>query len=185
MYMTKLYSEGELVEGCKKRDPKIQRALYASYHRKMYGVCLRYTDNSDDAMDILQEGFVTVYQKIDKFEGRGSLEGWIRRIMVNQAIGHYRKKSRYFMVDIEEAWDVGMDETVFERMGREELLQLIQDLPPGYRTVFNLYAVEGYTHKEIGKMMNISPGTSKSQFSRARVILQKRIINQDNSSKSA
>ena len=183
--MTKLYPEEELVDGCKKRDPRIQKALYTTYYRKMYGVCLRYADNTDDAMDILQEGFITVFQKIDGFEGRGSLEGWIRRIMVHQAIGHYRKKSRYFVVDIEEAWNIGTDENVFERLGREELLHLIQELPPGYRTVFNLYAIEGYTHKEIGKMMNISAGTSKSQFSRARGILQNKITTYDNSSKSA
>jgi len=183
--MANLYSEEDLVDGCKKRDPKIQRALYNTFYRKMYGVCLRYTDNADDALDILQEGFIKVYEKIESFQSRGSLEGWIRRIMVHQAIAHYRKKSRYFMVDIEEAWDLGTDETVFQKLGRDELLNLIQELPPGYRTIFNLYAIEGYTHKEIGKMMNISTGTSKSQFSRARGILQNKVETINNTSKSA
>ena len=170
--MHKLYTEGELVQGCKKQNPNTQQALYRQYYRKMYGVCLRYTHDREDAMDVLQEGFIKVFNNISRFRSEGSLEGWIRRIMVHAAIEHYRKKSRYFMVDIEGAHDIGIEANVLSHMSLEEILELIRQLPVGYRTVFNLYVVEGYTHDEIGKMLKISPGTSKSQLSRAKGILR-------------
>jgi len=141
----------------------------------MYGVCLRYCDNEDDAMDVLQEGFITVFEKIGGFQHQGSLEGWIRKIMINQAIQLYRKRSRYFMVGLEKAQAVGVDENIFDHLSREEILNQIQTLPAGYRTVFNLYVVEGYNHEEIAQMLGISPGTSKSQLSRARKILKEQI----------
>ena len=174
--MVHRYPEQELVAECRKENPAYQRALYQQYYRKMYGVCLRYANDKDDAQDILQEGFIRVFGKLDSFRGTGSLEGWIRRIMVHTSIEYYRRKSRYFMVDIEAATreaDIEMD--ALAQMGREEILQQIQALPPGYRTVFNLYAVEGYTHQEIGEMLNISEGTSKSQLSRAKLILRDRL----------
>ena len=174
--MVHRYPEHELVAECKKGNPTYQRALYQQYYRKMYGVCLRYANDADDAQDVLQEGFIRVFGKLDSFRGTGSLEGWIRRIMVHTSIEYYRKKSRYFMVDIEAATreaDIEMD--VLAQMGREEILQQIQTLPPGYRTVFNLYAIEGFSHQEIGEMLNISEGTSKSQFSRAKLILRDRL----------
>ena len=169
------YPERELIAGCKAAKAQYQKALYSKYNRKMFAVCLRYTDNREDAMDVLQEGFIKVFGKICDFKSKGSLEGWIRRIMVHQSIEHYRKRSRYFMVDIDEAYDVGMDTQVLQEMSRDELLQMITALPVGYRTVFNLYVVEGYSHQEIAKLLNISAGTSKSQLSRAKSMLRERL----------
>ncbi|MEZ4777324.1 MAG: RNA polymerase sigma factor [Bacteroidia bacterium] len=175
MIVASKYSEAELVEGCKRGEPVYQRALYQHYHRLMFGVCLRYTDNHDDAKDILQEGFIKVFKYISSFEGKGSFEGWIRRIMVHTSIEHYRRNSRYFMVDIEEARQVHLNTDMLESLSREEIMGLIRQLPVGYRTVFNLYAIEGFSHQEIAEMLNISAGTSKSQLSRAKKLLQDRI----------
>lgn len=169
------YTEAELVVGCKREDPIFQRALYQRYYRLMFGVCLRYTDNQEDAQDILQEGFIKVFKHIHTFRGQGSFEGWIRRIMVHTSIEHYRRNSRYFMVDIKEAGPMEFDSEALAEMGREEILGLVQNLPVGYRTVFNLYVIEGYTHQEISLMLNISTGTSKSQLSRAKKLLQSQI----------
>ena len=170
------YTEADLVTGCQREDPRYQRALYDRYHRLMLGVCLRYTDNRDDAQDILQEGFIRVFKYIQSFRSEGSFEGWIRRIMVHTAIEHYRRSSRYFMVDVKEAHDIQLDADALSALSRDEILALIQELPTGYRTVFNLYAIEGYTHQEIGEMLNISDGTSKSQLSRAKRMLQEKLI---------
>lgn len=178
--MVHRYPELELVTECRKGNPTYQRALYQQYYRKMYGVCLRYANDPDDAQDVLQEGFIRVFKKLDSFRGTGSLEGWIRRIMVHTSIEYYRRKSRYFMVDIEGAaheLDTQMD--ALAQMSREEILQQIQALPPGYRTVFNLYIIEGFTHQEIGEMLDISEGTSKSQLSRAKLILRDRLSRMD------
>ena len=140
----------------------------------MFGVCLRYAEDRDDAADILQDGFVQVFKYIDSFRG-GSLEGWIRRIMVNMAIAHYRKKARFQTTDIETAYEVHVDETALSSMSSAEILKVIQGLPTGYRTVFNLYEIEGYTHPEISELIGISVGTSKSQLSRAKEMLRKQI----------
>ena len=169
-------TEAELVEGCQKGEPRYQRALYERYHRLMFGVCLRYTDNRDDAQDIMQEGFIRVFKHIHTFRGAGSFEGWVRRIMVHTSIEHYRRNSRYFMVDVKEAAEVKLDADAMWSLSRDEILGLIQELPSGYRTVFNLYAIEGYSHQEIADMMNISTGTSKSQLSRAKRLLQEKLI---------
>jgi RNA polymerase sigma-70 factor (ECF subfamily) len=173
------YTESELVAGCQREEPHFQRALYERYHRLMLGVCFRYTDNREDAQDILQEGFIRVFKHIQSFRSEGSFEGWIRRIMVHTSIEHYRRNSRYFMVDVKEAGDVHLDAEALSSLSRDEILALIQELPTGYRTVFNLYAIEGYTHQEIGQMLNISDGTSKSQLSRAKRLLQEKLIRQN------
>ena len=170
------YSEAELVEGCKQENPVFQRALYQQYYRLMFGVCLRYTDNKDDAQDILQEGFIRVFKNIKSFRGQGSFEGWVRRIMVHTSIEHYRRNSRYFMVDIDEAHQIEFKPDALTSLSRDEIMSLIRDLPAGYRTVFNLYVIEGYPHQEIAEMLNISVGTSKSQLSRAKKILQEKLI---------
>ncbi|GAB4403300.1 MAG: RNA polymerase sigma factor [Bacteroidia bacterium] len=171
------YTEEELVEGCKRNEARYQKLLYDKYHRLMYGVCLRYTDNTEDARDILQEGFIKVFRHLQTFRGEGSFEGWMRRIMVHTAIEHYRRNSRYFMVDVDEAREVVFDADAVSALSREEILGLIRKLPVGYRTVFNLYAIEGYSHQEIGTMLNISTGTSKSQLSRAKKLLQDLLTN--------
>ncbi|MEM6263908.1 MAG: sigma-70 family RNA polymerase sigma factor, partial [Bacteroidota bacterium] len=162
------YTEAELVNGCQEGKPIFQRALYNRYYRLMYGICLRYAGNKDEAQDILQEGFIKVFRHINGFRSEGSLEGWVRRIVVRTAIEHYRKNSRFFPVELEAARDLSDSEDVISDLSRQELLQVIQGLPPGFRTVFNLYVIEGYTHREIGEMLGISEGTSKSQFSRSR-----------------
>ncbi len=177
--MLHLYPEAELVEGCQREQADYQRALYKQYYRKMYAICLRYTDNSDDAQDILQEGFIKVFKHIKKFLSQGSLEGWIRRIMIHTSIEHYRRKSRYFMVDINEAKGIELNTDALSNLSRNEILMLVQKLPAGYRTVFNLYAIEGYSHKEISLMLNISIGTSKSQLSRAKGLLRSQIGQMD------
>ncbi|MFN0202788.1 MAG: RNA polymerase sigma factor [Bacteroidia bacterium] len=174
IFTTQTYKETELIEGCKKNDAKMQQALYYQFYRKMYGVCLRYANDKDEAVDILQDGFIQVFKYIQDFRG-GSLEGWIRRIMVNMAIAHYRKKMKFSTTDIDNASDAGFDEDSVSSMTCEEILKYIQALPTGYKTIFNLYEIEGYSHVEIAEMLGISVGTSKSQLSRAKEILRKQL----------
>ncbi|MEL6673679.1 MAG: sigma-70 family RNA polymerase sigma factor [Bacteroidota bacterium] len=175
MHIATKYSESELVAGCQRGESTYQHALYHRYYRLMFGVCLRYTDNKEDAQDILQEGFIKVFKHIQSFKGKGSFEGWVRRIMVHTSIEHYRRNSKYFMVDIQEAKTMQLDADALTTLSREELLEVIQALPVGYRTVFNLYAVEGFSHQEIANMLGISVGTSKSQLSRAKKLLQEKV----------
>jgi len=166
-----------LLEGCKKSDRKAQELLYQSLASKMLGVCVRYAKDSFEAEDILQSGFIKVFQKISEFRGEGSFEGWIRRIMVNTAIEVYRKNQRSLnVVDIDQVFDE--PQTMFDMTGLEtkDLLKVIKQLPGGYRLVFNMYVIEGYSHKEIGEQLNISEGASKSQLSRARALLREKIL---------
>lgn len=170
------FSEESIIDGCRKGDRKSQYILYESYSRKMMGICMRYVNDVMDAEDIVQNGFVKVFNNIEKFRGEGSFEGWMRRIFVNCAIEHYRRNvNMYPVLDIEYHEPDAMDESAVSHLNSEDLLNLIQKLSPGYKTVFNLYAIEGYSHKEIGTMLGISEGTSKSQLARARVILQKMV----------
>ena len=165
-----------LLEGCRKNDRKTQELLYRSLASKMLAVCVRYAKDSFEAEDILQTGFVKVFQKISEFRGDGSFEGWIRRIMVNTAIEVYRKNHRNLkMVEIDQAYD--QPQSMFNMTGLEtkDLLKLIRELPAGYRIIFNMYAIEGYSHKEIGEQLHISEGASKSQLSRARALLREKI----------
>jgi RNA polymerase sigma-70 factor (ECF subfamily) len=166
----------EIIYKCREENSKAQTELYQLFSRKMYGVCLRYAKDSADAEDILQEGFIRVFSKISQFEFKGSFEGWMRRIMVNTALEKFRKNDRLYPVEEMKIYEsTEMVEETLSSIAAEELLKMIQELPPRYRMVFNLYAIEGYSHLEIGEMMNISEGTSKSNLSRARVILQKRV----------
>ena len=142
----------------------------------MFGLCLQYADNHDDAKDILQDGFIKVFQKLDQFKHKGSFEGWIRRIMINTALERYRSQLHlYPITESMMSKDDLLYEEVFERLTANDLIKLVQELPPRYRMVFNLYAIEGYTHKDIGEMMGIATGTSKSNLARARIILQKKV----------
>jgi RNA polymerase sigma-70 factor (ECF subfamily) len=157
----------------------MQEELYKRFSPKMYAVSLRYSGKPEDAQDILQEGFVKVYRNLDKFRGDGSFEGWMRRIFVNTAIEHYRRATTMYPVDESKAEHVEDREwSAFDKLSVKDLLAIIQELSPGYRTVFNLYVVEGYTHREIGAMLGISEGTSKSQLARAKAILQQKILKQ-------
>lgn len=170
-------SDEEMLEGCMAKSEKAQRYLYERYKRVMTGVCMRYADRYEEAQDIVQNGFIKVFKKIDTFSGKGSLEGWIRRIMVNTALDHLRSnKAQRFNVNIEDVNFLLKKESLAEgKLQTDDLLKLIHDLPTGYRTVFNLYAIEGYSHKEIAEQLEISENTSKSQYSRARALLQKKL----------
>jgi RNA polymerase sigma-70 factor (ECF subfamily) len=168
-----LVSESDLILGSIRGDRRMQELLYKTYSPKMYGVCLRYAGNPDDAQDILQEGFVKVFKNLNRFRGDGSFEGWIRRIFVNTAIEHYRRKvNMYPVTENQENTIEDKDWTAFDRLSQKDLLEIIQELSPGYRTVFNMYVVEGYTHRDIADILGISEGTSKSQLARAKAILQ-------------
>ena len=142
----------------------------------MFGLCLQYANNYDDACDILQDGFIKVFRKLEQFTGKGSFEGWIRRIMINTALERYRSQLHLYPLTEGTINSEGMMyEEVFSKLSGDELLKLVQELPPRYRMVFNMYAIEGYAHKEIAEMMGITVGTSKSNLSRARDILQKKV----------
>ena len=168
-----IFSDADLIEGCIRGDRKMQHELYNRFASKMYGVCLRYAGNAEEAEDILQEGFIKVFNKIGSFRSEGSFEGWIRRIFVNTAIEHFRKKIYLQPItDYEEDTVEGKYLSVLDSLAEKDIIQLVQQLSPGYRTVFNMYVVEGYTHKQIAEALNISEGTSKSQLSRAKLILQ-------------
>lgn len=160
IYRTK---EDDLIKGCLRRDRTAQQALFDLYSSRMYGVCFRYVKHTMEAEDILVTAFTKVFERLNQFKGEGSFEGWIRRIMIN----------------LEQA-DREPDYTrMSDHLETEDLLNLIQKLPPGYQLVFNMYAIDGYSHKEIGDQLNISENTSKSQLSRARVFLQKLLVEND------
>lgn len=165
------------MEGCKAGKRKMQEALYQQTASKMLVVCMRYAKDRMEAEDVLQMGFIKIFQKIGEYRGDGSFEGWMRRVMVNTAIESYRKNLRTLnVVPIEDAYEqpgVGFD---FSRLGMQDLLKVIQKLSDGYRMVFNMYIIEGYSHKEIAETLGISEGASKSQLSRARAILREEII---------
>ncbi|HZG99827.1 MAG TPA: RNA polymerase sigma factor [Flavisolibacter sp.] len=168
-----MISDADLIEGCRREDRKMQYELYQRFAPKMYGVCLRYSGNSEEAEDILQEGFIKVFRKIGSFRGEGSFEGWIRRIFVNTAIEHFRRKTYLQPITEKEENTVEAQYlSVLDSLAERDIISLVQQLSPGYRTVFNMYVVEGYTHKQIAEMLGISEGTSKSQLSRAKLILQ-------------
>ncbi len=168
-----IFSESDLIVGCLQGNRRMQEELYRRFSPRMYAVCLRYAGNAEEAEDILQEGFIKVFKKLDSFRSEGSFEGWMRRIFVNTAIEHFRRK-RYMMpvTEREENTIEGKYLSVLDDLAARDIMALVQELSPGYRTVFNMYVVEGYTHKEIADMLGISEGTSKSQLSRAKVILQ-------------
>lgn len=172
--------EERLISKCREHDGKAQKALYDKYASKMLGVCMRYIKDNDQAEDVMITGFVKVFEKIDQFKSEGSFEGWLRRIMVNQSLSFIRKnKGMYLEVDIEAADREPDYKSLNDNLEAQDLLNLINNLPTGYQTVFNLYAIEGYSHKEIAEQLGISENTSKSQLSRARTLLQKQLIEQE------
>ena len=177
MGLFKTYTaEEKLNRDCARGKARAQEELYHTHYRTMFGVCLRYCKDRDLAEDVLQEGFIKVFKSIDRFRGSGSLEGWIRRIMVNTALEHHRRAARFLpLVDLDEAYDQDAGHDLVAEMSHKEILALIQELPDGFRTIFNLYAIEGFNHREIGEKLGISEGTSKSQYSRARRQLQEKI----------
>lgn len=168
-----ILTEIELVKLCVTGNRVHQEMLYHKYASKMFGVCLGYISDRDTAKDVLQDGFIKVFTSLQKFKGEGSLEGWIRRIIIHTAVDHYRKFIRdQRNVNIDEVKIVPFEVSIPDKILEKELLGLIHKLPEGARIIFNLYVIEGYSHKEIGEMLDITSGTSKSQVSRARMILQ-------------
>ncbi|MDJ1469589.1 sigma-70 family RNA polymerase sigma factor [Cytophagaceae bacterium DM2B3-1] len=170
-------NEEKLIRACQRNDAAAQREVYNRYSRRMLGVCTRYIKDQMEAEDVMINGFLKIFEKIDQYQFAGSFEGWIRRVMVNEALQQVRRnKSVFLEVEIESVYN---DEAVMHIDGdefeTEDLLALIQQLPDGYRTVFNLYAIEGYSHKEIAEQLGISENTSKSQLSRARALLQENL----------
>ncbi|TWI84894.1 RNA polymerase sigma-70 factor (ECF subfamily) [Lacibacter cauensis] len=175
MQSNQTFTDADLIQGCIQGDRRMQKALYDKYAGKMYAVCLRYMGNADDAQDILQDGFIKVYKNLERFRGEGSFEGWVRRIFVNTAIEQIRKKKNDLSLTEKEESIELKSVTAIENINEKDLMKVIKELSPGYRAVFNLYVVEGYSHKEIGELLGISEGTSKSQLARARMILQEKI----------
>ncbi|QRR03153.1 RNA polymerase sigma factor [Dyadobacter sandarakinus] len=174
--------EGQLVSALKRDDPKAQRQAYDKYSRRMLGLCYRYVCDDMIAEDLMVEGFMKVFSKIDQFSGEGSLEGWIRKIMVNEALGYLRKFKKIQESHLsDEAAYIADDScaNAEQNLDAQALLDLIATLPEGYRTVFNLYAIEGYAHQEIAEMLGVSESTSKSQLHRARALLQKLVSEWD------
>jgi|AntAceMinimDraft_5_1070358.scaffolds.fasta_scaffold53101_2 RNA polymerase sigma-70 factor (ECF subfamily) len=173
--------EAQLIKALKKEDAKAQRQLYDKYSSKMLGVCMRYVGDQMTAEDVLVEGFMKVFSKIEQFKEEGSLEGWIRRIMVNEALSYLRQKKRSLEdTDLDEAQRVADTVQADELLEAEDMKQMIDRLPSGYRTVFNLYAIEGYSHAEVAAMLRITESTSKSQLHRARALLQQYVEQWEN-----
>jgi RNA polymerase sigma-70 factor (ECF subfamily) len=169
--------EQEIIKGCIGGDSKAQKRLYDQYSKIMFGICLRYSNSYDDAKDILQDGFIKIFGKIGQFSFSGSFEGWMKRIFINTALEHYRTNKNYQnQTDVEFANDNPHHDYTIEKITQKEIMTILNKMSPGYRSVLNLFIIEGYSHAEIGEMMGISEGTSKSQLSRARVILQQEIL---------
>jgi RNA polymerase sigma factor (sigma-70 family) len=177
MFLERKYTTDELIKRCKAGERKAQGLLYKQFASKMLGVCCRYATDRMEAEDMLQNGFIKVFQKIDDYRGDGSFEGWIRRIMVHCSIEYYRKHHKMMqVVELDESHNQASGSPLATaKLAAKDLLVLIQQLPPGYRIVFNLYAIEGYSHKEIAEMTGITEGASKSQLSRARAVLKEQI----------
>jgi RNA polymerase sigma-70 factor (ECF subfamily) len=172
-------NEEQLVKACLEGNSAAQRQFYEQYSRKMMGLCLRYTINIAEAEDFLQDGFIKVFESLHSFKFMGSLEGWVRRIILNTVLDKLRRNIHFKNNEsLDDHYELASDENPYQHLGAKELIQLIQSLPTGYRTVFNLYAVEGYTHKEIATLLNINESTSKSQYGRAKEQIQKRLLSE-------
>ncbi|MES2733241.1 MAG: RNA polymerase sigma factor [Bacteroidota bacterium] len=168
-----------LIRGCEKEDRASQKMLYQQFYGYAMSVCIRYSKSRDEALEILNDGFLKIFTRIKKYDTERSFKGWVRKIMINTALDHYRKHLKYYetkVSDIQKAPDIAETQAgILSQMAYEDLLALVQLLSPAYRTVFNLHAIDGYTHEEIAEMLEISIGTSKSNLSKARVNLQEMI----------
>lgn len=175
--------ESEIIKGCVRNDRLSQKALYERFYGKMMAVCVRYAKDRDEAGDMLHEGFMKVFDNIKNFGYKGSFEGWVRRIMVNCCIDHLRKnKQQYLIVNTviaesaaRTSGDDMPDEELADLISKEEVMSAVQALSPAYRTIFNLYVIEEYTHREISEMLDISEGTSKSNLAKAKFNLKKNL----------
>lgn len=164
----------KLIHGCKKRNIKAQSDVYQLFANKLFAVSLKYSRNVQEAEDNLQDAFITIFDKIDQFKFKGSFEGWMKRIVINTALQTYRQKNVLNLIEtnLPEEVEVEIDE---DDISLEFLLKIVQELPERYRMVFNLYVLDGYSHKEISSLLGISEGTSKSNLSRARLILKEKV----------
>ena len=169
--------EHDLIAACIRKERWAQKQLYEEYYSGMMGVCLRYSNNQDDALDILHEGFIKVFRHLSKYQPGTSLSAWIRRVMVNTAIDYYRKNIRRRTEDLDTAYELkSMDADAISQCSEKEILEAVQQLTPAYRVVFNLYVIEGYSHKEIAELMEITESTSRSNLVKSRMKLRE-IIN--------
>lgn len=169
--------EQKIVSDCLKGNPVAQRQLFEMFAPKMLGVCLRYMKSQDEAEDVLQDGFVKVFSKLSAYKNNGSLEGWVRRIMVNTALDQIRKNAKFaYSSDFtDNEYKLDSSDFTFETLIVEDLMKLINGMPDGYKVVFNMFAIEGYSHKEIAETLGVSENTSKSQYSRARSYLKEKL----------
>ena len=169
-----LTTDDHIIQGCSKGDRKAQQALYEQYKSMLFGVCMRYTDGCHEAEDVMQEGLVQIFGHLYQYRPTGALGAWLRKVMVNTALQHLRKKKRMFQTveigELTEAFEA--EENLFARYREEALVQMLQQLPEGYRLVFNLYVMEDYSHQEIGAMLGITESTSRSQLTRAKALLR-------------
>jgi RNA polymerase sigma-70 factor (ECF subfamily) len=173
-----MMSDQEIIEGCVRHDRRSQQVLYEKYSRYLLGVCLRYSTDKEEAEDILQESFLKIFFNIKEYSGTGSFTGWLRKVAVNTAITNYHKNLKHrYHIDIEEYVTIETGTASFEEdyFTSDELYKVLNELPSGYRMVFNLYAVEGYKHKEIADMLSIDTNTSKSQYSRAKAVIREKL----------
>jgi len=170
-------TESQLIEGCVRRDKRAQRQLYDLYAKRMAAVCMRYCGNYEIALDLMHDGFIKIFTNIESYSGQGFFEAWMRKIFVNTSLEYLRKNDalRNSNEIDEEIQIMSTEASIIEQLSANEIMTLIQELPLGFRTVFNLYAIEGYSHAEIAKTLNINESSSRSQFSRARAILQAKI----------
>jgi RNA polymerase sigma factor (sigma-70 family) len=173
-----MMSDHEIIKGCIRHERKAQKLLYEKYSRFLLGICLRYVADKAEAEDILQESLLKILLNIKEYSGSGSFTGWLRKIAVNTAITHYHKNLKFrYHLEIEEYVSVETGTTSFEEdfFTSDELYKILDELPKGYRLIFNLYAIEGYKHKEIAEMLDIDVNTSKSQYSRAKAVIRKKL----------
>ena len=177
LIIRKSVTEEQLIKQCRQGKERAQQAVYEKYADRMMGVCMRYLKDHDAAQDVLMTAFMKVFERISQFRDEGSFEGWIRRIMVNESLSYLRKHQNMSVeVNIEKASREPDYQSLADHLVTEDIMKMICSLPVGYRTVFNLYAIEGYSHKEIAQRLEISENTSKSQLSRARSYLQSLLI---------
>lgn len=175
-------NEQQIIAGCREQRHEAQKMLYEKYARTMYGICLRYCSDADAAKDLLQDGFIKVFANVNSFQEKGSFEGWLKRIFINLALENIRRQKNIIqnsdnIQDIPDVVDISTEEDEMYKISETVLLKMVQELPKGYSTVFNLYAIEDLAHKEIADMLGITESTSRSQYVRARQILQEKVKN--------
>ncbi len=170
--------ENKIIEGCQAENPRWQKELVLRYSGLLLAVSQRYTRNTETAKDVLQEAFIKIFRYLPRYEPRGSFEGWLRKIVISCALQQLNKKRwKKELSGLDNVPDMAVDPDIFRQMGANELIELIDTLPDGFREVFNLYVIEGYSHKEIGALLGITESTSRSQLTRARKLLQKKLNN--------